>query len=65
MEQKKMNAQQRREKKGNRKEYAKAGSGSQQKMMSFRLDADLVAWLDAVGNKGRLINKLLHVCMAR
>lgn len=65
MEQEKKNAQQHREKQGNRKEYAKQGSGSQQKMMSFRLDADLVSWLDAVGNKGRLINKLLHACKSR
>lgn len=48
------------EKKGNRKEYAKQGSGSQQKMMSFRLDADLKEWLDTKENKGRLINTLLR-----
>ena len=48
------------EKKSNRKQYAKQGSGSQQKMMSFRLDADLQEWLDTKENKGRLINKLLH-----
>lgn len=48
------------EKKSNRKEYAKQGSGSQQKMMSFRLDADLKEWLDTKENKGRLINTLLR-----
>lgn len=48
------------EKKSNRKQYAKQGSGSQQKMMSFRLDADLKEWLDKKENKGRLINRLLH-----
>ena len=29
------------------------------RMMSFRLDADLVEWLDTCPNKGRLINQLL------
>lgn len=31
-----------------------------QKMMSFRLDADLDAYLDGWANKGRLINELLR-----
>lgn len=31
-----------------------------QKMMSFRLDGDLVHWLDYQPNKGRLINNLLR-----
>lgn len=31
-----------------------------QKMMSFRLDADLVAYLNAWANKGRLINELIR-----
>lgn len=48
------------EKKSNRKQYAKQGEGSQQKMMSFRLDADLKEWLDTKENKGRLINTLLR-----
>lgn len=30
-----------------------------QKMMSFRVDNDLVEWLDSQPNKGRLINQLL------
>lgn len=34
-----------------------------QKMMSFRLDADLVAYLGAWANKGRLINELLRHAM--
>lgn len=34
-----------------------------QKMMSFRLDADLVAYLGAWANKGRLINELLRQAM--
>lgn len=37
-----------------------------QKMMSFRLDADLVAYLSAWANKGRLINELLrHALLGR
>lgn len=31
-----------------------------QKMMSFRLDADLAAYLEGWANKGRLINELLR-----
>lgn len=30
-----------------------------QKMMSFRVDNDLITWLDSQPNKGRLINQLL------
>lgn len=30
-----------------------------QKMMSFRVDNELVEWLDSQPNKGRLINQLL------
>lgn len=46
-----------------RKEYGKHGDGSTQKMMSFRLDNDLVDWLKTVGNKGRLINHVLRIWM--
>ena len=35
------------------------GNGKTQKMMSFRLDSELIVKMDAVKNKGRLINKLL------
>lgn len=42
-----------------RKEW-KRGVGSTQKMISFRLDLDLVELLEHEPNKGRLINNLLH-----
>ena len=42
-----------------RKEW-KRGNGSTQKMVSFRLDADLIPLLENVENKGRLINNLLR-----
>lgn len=41
-----------------RKERA-ANGGSSQKMMSFRIDAENVMFLEQVQNKGRLINRLL------
>lgn len=41
-----------------RKERA-ANGGSTQKMMSFRIDAENVKFLERVQNKGRLINRLL------
>lgn len=41
-----------------RKEGKKRGVTTQ-KMMSFRVDNDLVEWLDSQPNKGRLINQLL------
>ena len=44
---------------GTRKAYAADGERGQ-KMMSFRLDADLKEWLDTKENKGRLINTLLR-----
>lgn len=31
-----------------------------QKMMSFRVDNDLIDWLNECPNKGRLINQLLY-----
>lgn len=40
-----------------RKEYAK--HGSEQKMMTFRADVDVVAILANVANKGRLLNNLV------
>lgn len=39
-------------------------NGRTQKMMSFRLDLDIVDWLGNVQNKGRLINELLRQAMA-
>ena len=41
-----------------RKEYAKKGERSQ-KMMSFRVDNDLIDWLESQTNKGRYINNLI------
>lgn len=41
-----------------RKERKQRGVTTQ-KMMSFRVDNDLVEWLDSQPNKGRLINQLL------
>lgn len=38
-------------------------NGRTQKMMSFRLDLDIVDWLGNVQNKGRLINELLRQAM--
>lgn len=45
-------------KKGDRKDYSKEGRG--QKMMSFRLDLDLIMWLNQFQNKGRKINELIR-----
>lgn len=42
-----------------KKEGIKRGTVTQ-KLMSFRLDADLVELMENVTNKGRLINELLH-----
>lgn len=47
-----------------RKEW-KRGTGSTQKMVSFRLDADLIPLLENVENKGRLINNLLREFLER
>lgn len=44
----------------------RAANGTRtQKMVSFRLDAELLTPLAAVANKGRLINKLLRDYFAR
>lgn len=43
-----------------RKAYHKA-DGRTQKMVAFRLDADLIPHLSAESNKGRLINDLLRM----
>lgn len=43
-----------------RKERAQNGARTS-KMMSFRVDGDLLAWLNTIANKGRLINDLLHL----
>lgn len=42
-----------------RRAYAKRGSRSQT-MMSFRIDNDLLEWLNAQSNKGRYINDLIR-----
>lgn len=36
-----------------------ANGGASSKMMSFRIDAENVAFLEGVSNKGRLVNQLL------
>lgn len=41
-----------------RKSPAKRGERSQ-KMMSFRVDNDLIEWLESKPNKGRYINELI------
>lgn len=43
-----------------RKERAQNGARTS-KMMSFRVDGDLLGWLEKIANKGRLINDLLHL----
>lgn len=45
-----------------RKMRAPAGKRTQ-KVTSFRLDLDLVKWLDAQPNKGRYINNLIRADM--
>lgn len=35
-----------------------------QKMMSFRVDIDVLEWLKGVENKGRYINELIRADMA-
>lgn len=46
-------------KKRTRRTYAKRGNRSQT-MMSFRIDNDLVDWLNGQPNKGRYINNLIR-----
>ena len=41
-----------------RKQYAKRGEKSS-KMLSFRIDAANLAWLNTQANKGRVINDLI------
>lgn len=41
-----------------RKQYAKKGEKSS-KMLSFRIDAENLEWLNTQANKGRVINDLL------
>lgn len=41
-----------------RKQYAKRGEKSS-KMLSFRIDADNLRWLNTQANKGRVINDLI------
>lgn len=41
-----------------RKQYAKRGERTS-KMMTFRIDADNLEWLNTQPNKGRVINDLI------
>lgn len=41
-----------------RKEYGKKGERTQ-KMMSFRVDNEVLEWLESQPNKGRYINNLI------
>lgn len=41
-----------------RKEYGKKGERTQ-KMMSFRVDNEVLEWLESRPNKGRYINNLI------
>lgn len=47
-----------------RKEYRKA-DGRTQKMVSFRLDNELLYWLESQQNKGRYLNELIREDMER
>lgn len=47
-----------------RKEYRKA-DGRTQKMVSFRLDNELLDWLESQHNKGRYLNELIREDMER
>lgn len=47
-----------------RKEYRKA-DGRTQKMVSFRLDKELLDWLESQQNKGRYLNELIREDMER
>lgn len=50
-----------KEQKQKRKVYARGEERgqSQQKMITFRLDAKLLSWLNSKPNKGRYINNLI------
>lgn len=52
------------QKERNRKEYRKA-DGRTQKMVSFRLDNELLDWLESQQNKGRYLNELIREDMVR
>lgn len=53
-------------KKQSRKDYKKhSEEAAAQKMMSFRVDARLLAWLNSKANKGRYINNLIAADMKR
>lgn len=52
------------EKKQERKAYAKRGQRSQ-KMTTFRLDNDLIEYLEREENKGRFINEALRLRFKR
>lgn len=53
-------------KKQSRKAYkAHSDEAAAQKMMSFRVDARLLAWLNSKPNKGRYINNLIAADMKR
>lgn len=56
--------QEQEKKQRTKREYAKKGE-RQQKMMSFRLDNELCAWLNAQENKGRYINNLIATDMKK
>lgn len=43
-----------------RKKRVCNGSGSTQKHFTFRIDNELLPWLDGQPNKGRYINNLIH-----
>lgn len=50
-------------KKQERKQYAKRGERSQ-KMVTFRLDNDLVDYLENLPNKGRFINDCIRAAIS-
>lgn len=54
--------QENQEQQRTRKVYAQKGERSQ-RMMSFRLDNDLVEWLSQQPNKGRYLNDLMRADM--
>lgn len=47
-----------------RKTYRKS-DGVSQKMMNFRLDNELVAWVESQPNRGRYLNKLIEADMKK